>query len=59
MRVVGMPVFLHRTPAEVTAPSPLPGQHTREVLRLAGYEGSAIDRLLADGVAVETPLPRG
>jgi crotonobetainyl-CoA:carnitine CoA-transferase CaiB-like acyl-CoA transferase len=59
MRVVGMPVFLHRTPAKVTAPSPLPGQHTREVLRLAGYEGSAIDRLLADGVAVETPLPRG
>jgi crotonobetainyl-CoA:carnitine CoA-transferase CaiB-like acyl-CoA transferase len=59
MRVVGMPVFLHRTPAKVSAPSPLPGQHTREALRLAGYEDAAIDRLLADGVAVETPLPRG
>jgi crotonobetainyl-CoA:carnitine CoA-transferase CaiB-like acyl-CoA transferase len=59
MRVVGMPVFLHRTPAKVSAPSPLPGQHTREALRLAGYEDAAIERLLADGVAVETPLPRG
>ncbi len=59
MRVVGMPVFLHRTPAKVTAPSPIPGQHTRDVLRLAGYDGPAIDRLLAGGVAVETPLPRG
>jgi crotonobetainyl-CoA:carnitine CoA-transferase CaiB-like acyl-CoA transferase len=54
-----MPVFLHRTPAKVTAPSPVPGQHTREVLRLAGYDGPAVDRLLAGGVAVETPLPRG
>jgi crotonobetainyl-CoA:carnitine CoA-transferase CaiB-like acyl-CoA transferase len=59
MRVVGLPVFLHRTPAKVTAPSPIPGQHTRDVLRLAGYGEPAIAQLLADGVAVETPLPRG
>jgi crotonobetainyl-CoA:carnitine CoA-transferase CaiB-like acyl-CoA transferase len=57
MRVVGLPVFLHRTPAKVSAPSPLPGQHTREALRLAGYEDAAIERLLADGVAVENPSP--
>ncbi len=55
MRVLGIPVFLHRTPAKVAGPSPLPGQHTREVLRLAGYDDAAIERLLADGVAAERP----
>ena len=56
---VTMQYLIHRTPAKVSAPSPLPGQHTREALRLAGYEDAAIERLLADGVAVETLLPRG
>ncbi len=55
VRVLGLPVFLHRTPAKVTAPSPLPGQHTREVLRAAGYDVAAVERLLAEGVAAETP----
>ncbi len=57
VRVLGLPVSLHRTPAKVAAPSPLPGQHTREVLRAAGYAAAAIERLLAAGVAAETPLP--
>ena len=57
VRVLGLPVSLHRTPAKVTAPSPLPGQHTREVLGTAGYAAAAIERLLAAGVAAETPLP--
>jgi crotonobetainyl-CoA:carnitine CoA-transferase CaiB-like acyl-CoA transferase len=54
MRVLGQPVFLHRTPAKVTASSPLPGQHTREVLQAAGYDPLAIERLLADGVTAES-----
>jgi crotonobetainyl-CoA:carnitine CoA-transferase CaiB-like acyl-CoA transferase len=53
MRVLGLPVFLHRTPAKVTAPSPLPGQHTREVLGAAGCSAAEVERLLADGVAAE------
>ena len=57
VRVLGLPVSLHRTPAKVTAPSPLPGQHTREVLGTAGYAAATIERLLAEGVAAETPLP--
>ena len=57
VRVLGLPVSLHRTPAKVTAPSPLPGQHTREVLGTAGYAAAAIERLLAEGIAAETPLP--
>ncbi len=54
MRVMGQPVFLHRTPAKVTAPSPLPGQHTREVLRGAGYDAAAIEGLFAEGVVAES-----
>jgi len=54
MRVLGLPVFLHRTPAKVTAPSPLPGQHTREVLGGAGYGAGEIERLLAEGVTAES-----
>jgi crotonobetainyl-CoA:carnitine CoA-transferase CaiB-like acyl-CoA transferase len=42
---------------ENSAPSPLPGQHTREILNAAGYDAVAIDRLLAEKVAAETPLP--
>ncbi|MBI2469074.1 MAG: CoA transferase [Candidatus Rokubacteria bacterium] len=54
MRLLGQPVCLHRTPAKVTAPSPLPGQHTREVLRGAGYDAAAIERLFAEGVVAES-----
>ena len=53
MRVLGQPVALHRTPAKVTAPSPLPGQHTREVLSLAGLDPAAVAALLAAGIAAE------
>ncbi|MBI3454742.1 MAG: CoA transferase [Candidatus Rokubacteria bacterium] len=56
VRVLGQPVFLHRTPAKVVAPSPLSGQHSREILRAAGYDAAAIERLLADGVAAESRL---
>jgi len=54
MRVLGQPVALHRTPAKVTAPSPLPGQHTREILAAAGCDAATIGRLLADGIAAES-----
>lgn len=54
MRLLGQPVFLHRTPAKVTAPSPVPGQHTREVLRGAGYDAAAIEGLFAEGVVAES-----
>ena len=37
----------------VKAPSPLLGQHTREVLKLAGYSDAEIDELVKAGVAQE------
>jgi alpha-methylacyl-CoA racemase len=39
------------------APPPSPGEHTRAVLREAGVTG--IDELIAEGVAVEYPMPSG
>lgn len=54
MRVLGQPVALHRTPAKGTAPSPLPGQHTREVLGRAGGDAALAERLLAAGIAAES-----
>jgi len=51
-RTVGCPVHLSRTPAEVTRPAPRLGEHTREVLREAGYADAEIDALHAAHVVM-------
>jgi formyl-CoA transferase/CoA:oxalate CoA-transferase len=53
-RQVAPAVKLFGTPAEVRTPPPLLGEHSRDVLRDAGFDGSEIDNLLAEGVIVET-----
>ena len=46
-----------RTPGTPTRAAPLLGQHSREVLREAGYDEPRIERLLRDGVIAQaTPL---
>jgi len=52
-KVMGLPVHLHRTPAQVRTPAPLPGANTREVLAELGYDEGGIDALVADGVVEE------
>jgi len=47
---VGVPFELAGTPATVRLPPPLLGEHTEEILREAGYDAPAIDRLRALGV---------
>jgi crotonobetainyl-CoA:carnitine CoA-transferase CaiB-like acyl-CoA transferase len=54
-KVLALPVHLSRTPAEVVTGAPMTGEHTRETLVALGYEASAIDALLADGVIQEHP----
>jgi crotonobetainyl-CoA:carnitine CoA-transferase CaiB-like acyl-CoA transferase len=49
-RAIGCPVHLSRTPAEVTRAAPKLGEHTREVLREAGYGDAEIASLVAEGV---------
>lgn len=49
VKVPGFPIRFSKTPSKVERGAPLTGQHTRDVLREAGYEAEAIDRLLAAG----------
>jgi crotonobetainyl-CoA:carnitine CoA-transferase CaiB-like acyl-CoA transferase len=53
VKVLGIPVHLSRTPSDVRTPTPLPGQHTREVLEGLGYDRMAIDALVAEGIIEE------
>jgi crotonobetainyl-CoA:carnitine CoA-transferase CaiB-like acyl-CoA transferase len=48
-KAIGLPIKFSETPGAVTRPSPLLGQHTREVLESLGYDPAAIDRLAASG----------
>jgi crotonobetainyl-CoA:carnitine CoA-transferase CaiB-like acyl-CoA transferase len=51
MRMVGPPIRLHGTPAEASAPAPLLGEHTDEILtKLGGYSAEAVADLRAGGV---------
>ncbi|HXG03367.1 MAG TPA: CoA transferase, partial [Candidatus Binatia bacterium] len=51
VRVMGVPIRLHATPGAATAPPPLLGQHTDQVLRrVLGLRPAALARLRRDGV---------
>ena len=49
MKTIGAPVKFTETPAKVTMPAPVYGQHTREVLAEHGFSHAEIDRLAAEG----------
>jgi crotonobetainyl-CoA:carnitine CoA-transferase CaiB-like acyl-CoA transferase len=49
-KAIGCPVHFSATPAAVTRPAPVLGEHTREVLRDYGYSDDEIDGFVADGV---------
>lgn len=53
VKVVAPAVRFGETPASITRPAPLVGQHTREILGQAGFDTEHIDRLLADNAAGE------
>ncbi len=52
IRTLGSPVKFHGTPGGVRVAAPVIGQHSREVLREAGYGDDAIQALVDDGVLV-------
>lgn len=49
-RALGCPIHFSATPACVTRPAPMLGEHTRELLREYGYDDAAIDAFVAEGV---------
>ena len=49
-KALGCPVHFSATPASVTRPAPMLGEHTREVLAEAGYSAGDIDAFVAEGV---------
>jgi crotonobetainyl-CoA:carnitine CoA-transferase CaiB-like acyl-CoA transferase len=63
MRVPAPAARFSRTPADVRRLAPRLGEHTREVLREAGYDDAAIDALVAAGgareIAPAAPGPPG
>jgi crotonobetainyl-CoA:carnitine CoA-transferase CaiB-like acyl-CoA transferase len=60
VKSIGCPIRFSATPAAVTRPAPLLGEHTREVLRQHGYGEAEIDALIADGVVRDgSAVPRG
>ncbi len=56
-KALGCPVHFSATPASVTRPAPLLGEHTREVLAESGYSAREIDAFVADGVVEAPPAP--
>jgi crotonobetainyl-CoA:carnitine CoA-transferase CaiB-like acyl-CoA transferase len=58
VKSIGCPIRFSATPASVTRPAPLLGEHTREVLREHGYSEPEIDALVADGVVQDASAQR-
>ncbi len=56
VKMMGFPVKLSRTGARLRRPSPQPCEHTREVLKEAGYSDAEIDLLgLENAIATDMP----
>lgn len=53
IRLAGPPARWSRTAPEIVRHPPNLGEHTREVLAEAGYEGSEIEEMLTSGAAAE------
>jgi crotonobetainyl-CoA:carnitine CoA-transferase CaiB-like acyl-CoA transferase len=54
VKTPGFPIQFAKTPSSVTRGAPLAGEHTREILKSAGYDDGRIDALIAGGVLAET-----
>ncbi len=54
VKTPGFPYKFAKTPAAVERGAPLAGEHSREILRAAGYDEARIDALVACGAIGET-----
>ena len=49
IQCVGLPVTFHGTPASIRSASPMPGQHSSEILQELGYTAEKIQSLYRTG----------
>ncbi|HWA43159.1 MAG TPA: CoA transferase [Hypericibacter adhaerens] len=56
VKTPGFPIQFSKTPSKVDRGAPLAGQHTREILKSAGYDDARIDALLKSGALAETKV---
>ena len=47
-RALGCPIHFSATPAQITRPAPLLGQHTRELMREFGYTEQQVDTFISE-----------
>ena len=55
-RTVRTPLRIHGVDTDPTEPSPVIGEHSREVLTSAGFDRGEIDALVASGVMASGSL---
>jgi formyl-CoA transferase len=55
VQAIGCPVKFSGTPARVSRPAPLLGQHTREVLEELGLTTAEVDALIQARAAIQNP----
>lgn len=53
VKTPGFPIRFSKTPSTVERGAPVTGQHSRDVLREAGYDDAAIEALLSKGAVAE------
>ena len=56
VKTPGFPYKFSATPPAITRGAPLTGEHTREILAEAGFDGDAIEAMLAAGAASDRML---
>lgn len=56
VKTPGFPIRFSKTPSSVERGAPLAGEHSREILKEAGYDEARIDRLLAQGVIAASEI---
>ncbi|MFA5521282.1 MAG: CoA transferase [Castellaniella sp.] len=52
-RALGCPIHFSATPTRIDRPAPVLGEHTREILSGLGYDDTAIDALVDQGVVAD------
>jgi crotonobetainyl-CoA:carnitine CoA-transferase CaiB-like acyl-CoA transferase len=56
VKTPGFPIRFSKTPSVVERGAPVTGEHSRDVLREAGYDEATIEKLIASGAVAEREL---